>query len=116
MSKLDLANSVGHSLAKDVYKWFPPGSVVFKSEPPIDFFVNVVGEEAWINRWLRFWGKTAITIGEVVLVVQGHLSPGLLRHEATHVAQWRSKGLRFAWKYILNPKKYENPAEDAENV
>jgi hypothetical protein len=46
-------------------------------------------------------GSAGITIGNVVIVRRGHVSPYLLRHELVHVRQWKRYGAAgFAVRYL----------------
>jgi hypothetical protein len=38
-------------------------------------------------------GSDGITLGSLVIVRRGHVSPYLLRHEQVHVRQWRRHGV-----------------------
>ena len=51
-------------------------------------------------------GFDGITLGRLVIVRRGKVSPELLRHEMVHVRQWRRYGvlgfsLRYAGHYVL---------------
>mgnify|MGYP003329860051 CR=1 FL=1 len=51
-------------------------------------------------------GFDGITLGRLVIVRRGKVSPELLRHEMVHVRQWRRYGvlgfsLRYAGHYLL---------------
>lgn len=113
---LSSVNKFARSLCKDkyIYKSYKPGDTVFSGHPSLDYEVYVLEDGAPIYKWLNYWNKIAITLGEVVIVRKGWLSSRLLRHEEVHVKQWRDKGYKFAWRYCLNPSKYEDSANEAE--
>ncbi|MEY4339165.1 MAG: hypothetical protein RLZ14_1015 [Actinomycetota bacterium] len=46
-------------------------------------------------------GFDGITLGRLVIVRRGRVTPGLLRHEVVHVRQWRRYGvLGFSLRYV----------------
>ena len=118
MKNLNKVNKLAIALCNKKYQksYFGPGVVLFNDTPPIDYHVYVLFDDAPICRWLKMFDKIAITIGEVVIIREKYLTPALIRHERVHVDQWRNSGPIFGWKYAMNPSKYEDAAEDAENL
>jgi hypothetical protein len=57
----------------------------------------------------------AVTLGDTIIVhPDAQLSPRLLRHELTHVDQWRRQPWSFIWRYTWYHLRYgyqENPYE-----
>jgi hypothetical protein len=46
-------------------------------------------------------GADGITLGRLVIVRPGRVTPYLLRHELVHVRQWRRHGaIGFLWRYL----------------
>lgn len=46
-------------------------------------------------------GADGITLGRLVIVRRGKVSPYLMRHELVHVRQWRRHGaVGFLWRYL----------------
>lgn len=84
------------------------------AQPSRDIPFVEVDEGCWIARTLARFGKAAITLGRVVILRDGRTNPKRIRHELVHVEQWEKHGDWFVVKYLLNPGKYEKPAEEAE--
>lgn len=78
-------------------------------------FVEVV-EGCTIDKWLAQGGKAAITLGRIVILRDGRTNPRRIKHELVHVAQWERYGDSFVFRYLLNPSKWEAPAEEAEKA
>ena len=93
--------------------------------PPPPQLVLPAGVEVRSGRWVPVIGglftrdhhAAAVTLGDTIIVHPDVLvSERLLRHELTHVRQWRERPWSFAWRYARNHLRHgyrDNPYEIA---